>query len=86
MSVFSTSECGHICMPHVTVETVILLGMGPMEVSYMVFLLKKKKKSHGQRSLSGYNGTRRSKEEQRSEGGLAFVTSVLVPGFLYGNS
>ena len=39
MSVFSTSECGHICMPHVTVETVILLGMGPMEVSYMVFLL-----------------------------------------------
>ena len=51
-----------------------------------VFLPEKKKKSHGQRSLSGYNGTRRSKEEQRSEGGLAFVTSVLVPGFLYGNS
>ena len=28
-----------VFMPHVTVETVILLGMGPMEVSYMVFLL-----------------------------------------------
>lgn len=27
MSVFSVSEYGHICMPHITVETVILMGM-----------------------------------------------------------
>lgn len=39
MSVFSASECDHICMPHITVETVILMGMGPMEVSDMAFLL-----------------------------------------------
>lgn len=27
MSGFSVPEYGHICMPHVTVETVILMGM-----------------------------------------------------------
>ena len=39
MSVFSASECDHICMPHVTVETVLLTGMGPLEMSYVVLLL-----------------------------------------------